>query len=84
MPHIISKNATSTIDPVELLKIIRRPRLCDLIGISRAATYLREDPKSKYFDPKFPKSLKIGANSVGWRLGDVLSYIESLQATKAA
>lgn len=84
MTHIISKNATSTIDPVELLKIIRRPRLCELIGISRSATYLREDPRSKYFDANFPKSIKIGSNSVGWRLGEVLSYIESLQPTKAA
>lgn len=84
MTDINAKNTKLKIDPVELLKIIRRPRLCELTGMSRSATYLREDPRSKYFDANFPKSIQIGANSVGWRLGDVLEYIESLQPTKAA
>ncbi|MBW0172031.1 MAG: AlpA family phage regulatory protein [Hydrogenophaga sp.] len=72
------------LDPVELSKIIRRPRLCELVGFSRSASYLREDPRSKYFDANFPKSLRIGTNSVGWRLGDVLAYIDSLMLAKGA
>lgn len=84
MKSLNQKNSASQLDPVELAKIIRRRRLCELTGVSRSTSYLREDPRSKYFDANFPKSLRIGINSVGWRLGDVLTYIDSFKLAKGA
>lgn len=84
MKSINQKNSAPQLDPVELAKITRRRRLCELTGISRSTSYLRENPRSKYFDPNFPKSLRIGINSVGWRLGDILTYIDSLKHAKGA
>lgn len=84
MKSISPKSPASQLDPVELAKIIRRRRLCELTGVSRSTSYLRENPRSPYFHADFPKSLRIGINSVGWRLGDVLAYIDSLKLAKEA
>ena len=84
MKSINPTNSRPQLDPSELSKIIRRRRLCELTGVSRSTSYLREDPRSKYFDANFPKSLRIGINSVGWRLVDVLTYIDSFKPAKGA
>lgn len=62
-----------TIDEI----IIRIKELTRRTGISRAGVYQKLDPSSPYYDPQFPRPLRLGANSVGWRLTEVLAYIES-------
>lgn len=59
-------------------RVVRRPALCNILGMSRTATYLKANPSSPYFDPRFPKSVRIGKNSVGWKVDEVLEYINSL------
>lgn len=59
--------------------IIRLANLLELLGISRSTVYLRLNPGSKYYDPRFPKSIRLGAKSVGWILADVYAYIECLR-----
>lgn len=59
-------------------RVIRRHALCNILGVSRTATYLKANPSSPYFDPHFPKSVRIGKNSVGWKVEEVLAYINSL------
>lgn len=59
-------------------RVIRRHTLCSILGMSRTATYLKSNPKSPYFDPLFPKPVRIGKNSVGWKLEEVLAYINAL------
>lgn len=59
-------------------RVVRRPALCTILGMSRTATYLKSNPSSPYFDPRFPKSVRIGKNSVGWKIEEVLEYINSL------
>jgi len=60
------------------VRVIRRHALCTILGMSRTATYLKSNPNSPYFDPRFPKSVRIGKNSVGWKIEEVLEYIASL------
>lgn len=59
--------------------IIRLRKLLGLLGVSRSTVYLRISPQSKYYDPKFPKSIRLGAKSVGWILADVYAYIDHLR-----
>ena len=59
--------------------IIRLAKLLELLGISRSTVYLRLNPESQYYDPRFPKSIRLGAKSVGWILADVYAYIECLR-----
>lgn len=59
--------------------IIRLGKLLGLLGVSRSTVYLRINPESKYYDPMFPRSIRLGAKSVGWILADVYAYIEHLR-----
>lgn len=59
--------------------IIRLKRLISILGISRSSVYLKINPRSKYYDPLFPKNIHLGEKTVGWVLSDVYDYIERLR-----
>lgn len=61
-------------------RIIRLKELSHLIALSRSTIYDRLNPKSKRYDPAFPKPLKLGTSAVGWQLQDVMSWIKNLQS----
>jgi prophage regulatory protein len=44
---------------------------------SRTSTYARMDPKSKYYDPAFPKQVRISANRVVWIESEIDAWLES-------
>lgn len=46
-------------------------------GSSRTSTYARMDPKSKYYDPTFPKQIRISANRVVWIESEIDAWLES-------
>lgn len=47
-------------------RILRRPVVEDKTGLSRATIYEKINPKSRYYDPAFPKPIKLGQRAVGW------------------
>ncbi len=53
-------------------QLIKRPEVENLTSLSRSAIY------AKMADGTFPRARRLGPNSVGWFLGDVLAWIESL------
>lgn len=57
--------------------ILRLPEVRKRTGISRAAVYQKNDPNSPYFDPTFPKPVKLGARSVGWSSEKIQIWIDS-------
>lgn len=60
------------------LTILRRRQLEARSGYKRSSVYARLDPLSKYFDPTFPKPIKLGGGSaVGWVEQEVDQYIQS-------
>lgn len=66
-------------EPAEILKnsLIDLQELKRLTAQSRSAIYAKGDPKNPYYDPTFPKRIATGPNSVRWKLGEVLDWIES-------
>ena len=58
--------------------IIRLKELIILIELSRSTIYDKQNPKSKRYDPNFPKRIKLGARAVGWRRADVNSWLDSM------
>lgn len=59
--------------------VVRRRELAALLGISRSTTYLREKPSSPYYDPLFPKAMRLGGpRASGFLLADVFFYLEML------
>lgn len=57
-------------------KMISRSDLEDLTGLSRSTIYDRINPKSKRYDPDFPKPVKFG-HLTRWRLSEVQAWILS-------
>lgn len=62
------------------LRILRRVRLEKKIDLSRSAIYERLDPKSRYYDPDFPKPIKLGNGAnppVGWLEHEVDAWLNA-------
>lgn len=57
------------------VRFIRLPELKDMIGIGRSTIYNKLNPKSKQFDPTFPKPRSLGANTVAWLESEVLAWM---------
>ncbi|EKN4209735.1 AlpA family transcriptional regulator [Yersinia ruckeri] len=61
----------------EPLRILRMSELTTLLGISRSSIYEKLNPKSRYYDAEFPKPVRLGAASVGWRSTAIDEWIAS-------
>ncbi|WP_050602984.1 AlpA family transcriptional regulator [Ruegeria sp. 6PALISEP08] len=57
-------------------RILRRPAVEDRTGKSRSGIYEAINPKSRWYDPTFPKPVKIGLRSVGWFESEVNEWIK--------
>lgn len=60
-------------------------RLCDVInmlGISRSTVYEKLNPKSRRYDPTFPKGFKLSSSAVGWKASDIVSWIDQRAMTQ--
>jgi len=67
--------------------ILRQKQLQSRTGISRSTIYSKLSPLSPYYDPTFPKQIRLGSgsSSVGWLESEVNTWIElRAQARKAA
>lgn len=52
-------------------KIIRSKKVCELTGLSKSTIY------SMIAEGTFPKQVKLGVRSVGWKLEEVQGWISS-------
>ncbi|EKS5987656.1 helix-turn-helix transcriptional regulator [Salmonella enterica subsp. enterica serovar Sandiego] len=58
-------------------RILRMRELTRTVGLSRSTIYEKLNPKSRYYDETFPKPVRLGASSVGWRSTSVDEWIAS-------
>ena len=63
-------------------RLLRRKQIEQLFGISRSTIYARLDPKSKQYDPAFPKPIQLGTftTSIAWVEAEAQAYIAHLIA----
>lgn len=59
--------------------ILRMKQTIETTGISRTSIYAKITPQSKYYDPLFPKPLKLGTRSIGFRASEVSAWKDGLQ-----
>ncbi|GKL35803.1 hypothetical protein NUKP55_29240 [Klebsiella variicola] len=59
------------------LRILRMAELTAILGISRSSIYEKLNPKSRYYDAEFPRPVRLGAASVGWRSTAIDEWIAS-------
>lgn len=56
--------------------LLRRQDVERVTGLGRSALFERLNPKSKYFDPDFPRAVSVGGpNSLRWVESEVQAYI---------
>ena len=58
--------------PTPEVKILRLPEVAQLTGLSKPTIHRR------YRAGTFPAPLRLGAQSIGWRLDEIEAWIESL------
>lgn len=67
--------------PLPHIQILRLPQFSKRVGLQRSAIYARMSPKSKYWDPLFPRPLSLsasaGSNSCHLRRRTAVGWIES-------
>ena len=56
---------------------LRLPQVINKIGLSRSCIYGKVDPNSKYYDPSFPRQIKIGARAVAFSSLQLQVWIDS-------
>ncbi len=79
-------NEPSTQLGVQAYRVLRRKQIEQTFGMSRSTIYARLDPKSKQYDPAFPRPIQLGVSScsIGWIESEVNAYIAHLIAASRA
>ena len=62
-------------------KVVRKPELIRLTGLSRSTLADLQNPKSPRFDATFPAKVRLGMRAVGWFFEDVLNWLSSRKET---
>lgn len=57
--------------------LLRMDDLCEKLQLSRATLYNLMRESSRYYDPNFPKHVKLTSNSVAWIEDQIDEWIES-------
>lgn len=51
--------------------------MIEITAISRSTIYEMINPKSNYYDPNFPKPIRLTETRIGWVSQEVYDWIES-------
>jgi len=69
-------------------RLLRRQQVEDRVALSCSAIYARLDPNSPYYDPAFPRPIKLGNGKrppIAWVESEVDAYITGrIEASRAA
>lgn len=57
----------------DLDRILRKNELCELLGVTTSTLYRWTRTEG------LPKPIKLGANSIGWKLSEVRAWLDSRQ-----
>jgi prophage regulatory protein len=64
------------------IKVLRLKGVMHKTGDGRSTIYNKNNPASKYYDPTYPKPIRLGAKSVGWIESEIDAWIESRAAAR--
>jgi len=48
------------------------------LGLSRSTIYNKMNPRSRWYDNRFPAPRRLGGSSIGWLLADIEEWLHSL------
>lgn len=81
-PTAKEKHRIAGAEPAEnpRCRLLRLPEVLLLTGYKRSSIYGKTDPKSRQFDPTFPRRVQLsrfGRGAVGWFESEILAWVES-------
>lgn len=65
-------------------KLIRAKELAVRLSVSTATVWNMANPKSRHYNPNFPKPIKVSANVTGWIESEISRYIQECAAKREA
>lgn len=57
--------------------VVRMREIYERVGLRRSAIYNKLNPRSKGFDPSFPRPIPIGARAIGWLVPEIEAWVAS-------
>ncbi|OTG63034.1 AlpA family transcriptional regulator [Acinetobacter sp. ANC 3903] len=69
--------------PFQMNQLINIKQVALFTGVGRSTIYEMMDEDSPYYDPTFPKKVKITQNRIGWSAWEINQWIESKLANRA-
>ncbi|NLN58910.1 MAG: AlpA family phage regulatory protein [Gammaproteobacteria bacterium] len=66
----------------QMNQLINLKQVVELIGVCRSTIYEMMDENSLYYDPTFPKKVKITQNRIGWSAWEINQWIEAKLASR--
>ena len=57
--------------------IIRPTQIKAVVGIGRTLAYEKGNPKSPYYDPTWPRLIRLSARAVGWKLSELQAWLDA-------
>ena len=57
--------------PLEARRIVRRDEVSQLTGLAKATIYKKVKERS------FPPPIRLGARAVGWRMSDIVTWLQA-------
>ncbi|MEG0347249.1 MAG: AlpA family phage regulatory protein [Acinetobacter sp.] len=67
----------------QMNQLINIKQVALFTGVGRSTIYEMMDEDSPYYDPTFPKKVKITQNRIGWSAYEINQWIENKLANRA-
>jgi len=77
--HIMNAFVGQTFQINQLINI---HQVVEIVGVARSTVYAMMDEYSPYYDPTFPKKVKITQNRIGWSAYEIHQWIENKLASR--
>ena len=61
----------------QMNQLINIHQVVGIVGVARSTIYAMMDEFSPYYDPTFPKKVKITQNRIGWSAWEINQWIET-------
>ncbi len=66
----------------QMNQIINLKDVIEFTSISRAKIYEMINEKSKYYDPTFPRPIRLSESRIGWSAWEINQWIEAKLASR--
>ena len=82
IPMTASATITENLPQEMEARLLRVEEVSAIIGYKRTAIWHKYKPDSPYYDPTFPKPIRLGRRTIAWNSREIQEWINRLSAQK--